>query len=43
MFLNLGKRFGRRDVGKELCEGTLKDVRPKFIIMKQERPKIAKR
>ena len=42
MVLDLRKQSVRRDLGKALCEDMLKDFRTKFIILKQERPKIKK-
>ena len=43
MLLDLRKQSDCRDLEKALCEDMLKDFKPKFIILKQERPKIKKK
>ena len=42
MLIDLRKQSVCRDLEKALCEDMLKDFKPKFIILKQERPKITK-
>ena len=42
MLIDLRKQSVCRDLEKALCEDMLKDFKPKFIILKQERPKIKK-
>ena len=43
MLIDLRKQSVCRDLEKALCEDMLKDFKPKFIILKQERPKIKKK